>query len=221
MVWAGQNPDNGVYKVFPLGPELVDRFHAHIVLEGVVQPDYYKKLGIPDTIVDAVVTWYKNDLSDAQRKFFSPRSLEHLCLLAKNNMDVDSCMLQSKSVMSYALKNRLKGVLHNTPYDNVTIAKMSRNIEKYKILATQDVNFCTHVLRTVRDGRIRMASLAALVPLLISLPKEFIAKIIASKLKVKLYKLLTKKGSLISKSVSDTSEYRSFFNSLQHSVRGY
>lgn len=90
MVWAACNPP-GDYQVEELDPALVDRFHIYINMKASINVEYLKtKMG--EKVVKVVKDWWETDLSDEQRKIFTPRRVEYLGCMIQQDIPWRDCI---------------------------------------------------------------------------------------------------------------------------------
>jgi len=107
LVWAAINPADGIYNVEELDPALVDRFHVYMNV--YAQPNVaILARSMPKDVAETIINWWKNELTQDQRKKISPRRLEYLGMMHVQGIDLaQGC--PDKDVPVKLLKERLKG----------------------------------------------------------------------------------------------------------------
>lgn len=194
MVWGMQNPPGGVYKVVELDPALLTRFHSHWVLEGRPSAAWFISQGITESVANAVVSWWTNDLNDTQKADIPPRVLQHICELVCAGFDAEQCLLSTYKVPTALLKNRLRDVVISHTYQNVQIADICRKPLKFVDLAKKpDHDFCTYFCSLLLNPRVRGLVIVGVIPVIMAMPNEFIRKLVANSAFVsKMYKRCVK-----------------------------
>lgn len=142
LVWAAQNPPNEIYKVKELDVPLVDKFGAHVYLEGAPSYDWYVAQGYDPGVVNTVMQWHAKDLDPQSRKRISPRCLENILRLIHNGIDVQFGLLTSLGVPGHMLTAKLTKAREGHKYEHLdllTIAETAPECAKY---ASTDHDFC-------------------------------------------------------------------------------
>lgn len=75
IVWAAINPSDGVYDVEEMDPAQLDRFHAHLKMDGHPSREFFTQKFDADVAEGAIGWW--NGLPTEMKKMVSPRRLEY------------------------------------------------------------------------------------------------------------------------------------------------
>jgi hypothetical protein len=110
MVWAAINPPGEEYDVEDLDPALVDRFHAFIKMKPEINLTYMSKV-LGKELSRALHDWWNNDLDDKQRNLLSPRRMEYIGLMIKDNIDYRDAVPQGHTFPTPDLDRRVKSAL--------------------------------------------------------------------------------------------------------------
>lgn len=108
MVWAAINPPGSTYNVEELDPALKDRFHIYVNLEADPDVEVLNRKMSPEAAV-ALVRWWKEDLSNAQKREISPRRLEYIGQVHEKGLDIKMAIQPGSTLPLAALRQRLKG----------------------------------------------------------------------------------------------------------------
>jgi hypothetical protein len=171
MVIAMQNPATKMYQVTDLDPALVDRFHARITLTGCPSIDYYKTKGIDESVAKSLVDWWSDDLNDETRQLVTPRTLEYIGGLVRDNLNWKYCLGDSLGVPLFHLETRFTKNCGINKYEGVTLRKVLTDLEAHAELAKNDREFATHIVREIGSSKILTCWDCADV--IVSLPEDF------------------------------------------------
>lgn len=177
MVWGIQNPPGGTYRVTPLDPALVDRFGAHVHLEGKPSLEYYIQSGVNKDTAQAVVSWYETDCNEDQKALLTPRTLHHVMQLVDKGMEPGFCLLDRLAVPLQMLRNRINSVVTSQRYSHLTLADVIAKENKYIDLAENDPDFCVWFVHQLGVKGLRSITVLRLVRIISALPTEYQAKV--------------------------------------------
>lgn len=107
MVWAAMNPPGESYEVENLDPALVDRFHIYIKLQAEINEAYLSSKMKPE-IARALKKWWELDLSDDQRRVFTPRRAEYVGMMVMKNIPWRDALPQGHLFPVDSLEKRIK-----------------------------------------------------------------------------------------------------------------
>ena len=173
LVWAAQNPPNSIYKVKELDTPVIDKFGAHIYIEGRPDRGYFLRAGYDEHVVTQVIHWYEKDLNDEQRLRCSPRMIESIIKLAVKGLDLDFSLLQASMIPGHMLSAKLKKIGSSHRYSTLDLAAISADTMKCITHAQTDIDFNAHYtdLLLKKDAN-AMLSLRT-IPVFLSMTFEF------------------------------------------------
>lgn len=176
LVWAAQNPPNTIYKVKELDKPLVDKFGAHIYLEGKPDPNWYKAAGYREDTVTSVTEWWAKDLNAEQRGQISNRMLENIMRLIDAGLDFETNLLQSEQIPGHMLKGRLVKGDPNHRFAKVDLPTVIADLANCVNYAANDIDFCAFYTDLIKAPTAAVAQILQTIPVFTSLSFEFQSK---------------------------------------------
>jgi len=176
LVWAAQNPPNDVYRVKELDIPLVDKFGAHIYLEG--NPDYawYCNQGYDPHTAASVISWYESDLNKSQKSQVSPRCLENLMRLADAKIDVEFALLATMQLPAHRLKEKLARASSAHAFANLDLATISSDPLRFIEQAKSNLDFCAYYTDLLREESSTSIACLKTIAVFMAMPFEFQSK---------------------------------------------
>jgi len=107
FIWAAINPPTEDYSVEDLDLALIDRFHCYIKMKPSIDIDYMSKK-FDRKVATVLHDWWTEDLSSEQRKHITPRRVEYMGCMIKNNIPWKDAIPQGFSIPHQSLDERLK-----------------------------------------------------------------------------------------------------------------
>lgn len=161
MVWAAINPPGEDYDVEELDPALVDRFHVFVKMNAEINTSYLKTK-ISEPIVNVLAEWWRDDLSDAQRKLLTPRRVEYMGLMIDQEIPYRDAFPQGHTFPTKDLSRRLKALkggeemilnrdtiinhkeevlerLNKDPKVGIKVSQVMKKFNEYDIYESRDI----------------------------------------------------------------------------------
>ena len=176
LVWGAINPANSIYKVKELDAPLVDKFGAHIFLEGEPDFDWYVSKGYAQHTVSAVIQWYGSDLNAEQRQRISPRFLENVMRLVDNNIDPEFGLLQAAGVPGHLLSAKLRKVSTSHRFQGYDLQRIAREQVGLVVAAKSDFDFCAFYTDMLLRNDVHPVDIFRTIPVFIQMPFEWQSK---------------------------------------------
>lgn len=172
LVWGAQNPPNSIYKVRTLDVPLVDKFGAHIALEGNPDIDWYVSKGYNPHTVATVVSWYNSDLDEDEREVLSPRALENIMRLVDNGVDPEFGLLEMAGVRGHLLTAKLHRCDTSHRFAQLDLVTISANPLEYIEYAKNDIDFCAFFSDLVRSEQ-NPTNVLRVIPVWMAMTHDF------------------------------------------------
>lgn len=176
LVWGAQNPPNSIYKVKELDLPLIDKFGAHIYLEGEPDFDWFVSKGYVEHTVAAVIQWYSADLNQDQRKRISPRFLENVMRLVDKGIDPDFAMLQATGVPGHLLSAKLRKVSTSHRFVGYDLTRIAAESMTLKDVAKTDFDFCAFYTDLLLVPRVSAVEIFRTIPVFLDMSFEWQSK---------------------------------------------
>jgi len=176
LVWAAQNPPNDIYRVKELDVPLVDKFGAHIFLEGCPDYNWYCSKGYSPHTVAAVISWYDSDLNKEQKSQISPRTLENIMRLVDGGIDPEFGLLSVMQIPAHMLKAKLARCSSSHRYANYDLPSISADPVTCIEYAKSDLDFCAFYTDLLRKEGVQPHTVLKTVAVFLAMPFEFQSK---------------------------------------------
>lgn len=176
LVWAAQNPPGTIYKVKPLDIPLIDKFGAHIAVEGKPDYDWYVSKGYDPHTVASVISWFDSDLNNDQKKLISPRCIENLIRLVDAGIDPNFGLLEMMQVPSHMLTAKLARCSTSHRFASLDLPTIAAQPLPHIECAKSDIDFCAFYSDLIRQVVIRPVAVLKTIPVFMAMPYEFQSK---------------------------------------------
>lgn len=173
LVWAAQNPANSIYKVKELDVPLIDKFAAHVLIEGNPDFEYYVSKGYNSETVGAVLNWYNTDTRKENKGRLSPRTIENVIRLADKGVDLEFALLSSLGIAAHMLKAKLAKCATGDKYATLDLATIATDPLRCMDLAKADMDFNAHFTDLLLKNAVPADSILRTIPVFMSMPYEF------------------------------------------------
>jgi hypothetical protein len=106
MVWASMNPNDGTDHTEEIGKALEDRFHCYVDVPWNPSAAILA-LKMPVEIAQALVEWWRNDLSIIEKNQISPRRLEYIGMTFISTGNFQVSLPMNQRFQTQKLRDRL------------------------------------------------------------------------------------------------------------------
>lgn len=226
-VWCADVPDgrlfvlegnilthNSIYKVKELDVPLVDKFGAHIYVEGNPDYDWYVSKGYDSHTVAAVISWYDSDLPPEQKEQVSPRTLENIMRLADNGIDFEFALLKAMQIPGHMLKAKLARASTSHQYGNLDLATIAADPVQYTESAQTNIDFCAFYTDLIRKQETTAQAILKTTSVFLAMPFEFQNKCLTDP-PVRQKLLVAINGGTLPAEVKNTPGYHNFVEMLR------